>query len=54
MTHATGTRAAKHAMPFFEPKITPLGWKCPVCEKGNAPWAATCGHCRRNKAPTYG
>ena len=21
------------------------GWKCPVCEKGNAPHADKCGHC---------
>jgi hypothetical protein len=21
------------------------GWACPVCGKGNAPWAAKCGHC---------
>lgn len=21
------------------------GWKCPVCEKGNAPHANKCGHC---------
>ena len=21
------------------------GWKCPVCGKGNAPFALTCGHC---------
>jgi hypothetical protein len=21
------------------------GWECPVCHKGNAPFAAKCGHC---------
>ena len=25
------------------------GWKCPVCEKGNAPFAIKCGHCEGNK-----
>ena len=24
---------------------TPIGWACPVCNKGNAPDAKTCGHC---------
>lgn len=22
-----------------------LGWACPVCQKGVAPWAHKCGHC---------
>jgi len=21
------------------------GWECPVCHKGNAPFAIKCGHC---------
>ena len=25
--------------------LTPTGWRCPVCNKGNAPAAMTCGHC---------
>ena len=25
----------------------PIGWKCPVCNKGNAPDARWCGHCTR-------
>ncbi len=26
-----------------------VGWVCPVCGKGNAPWMPTCGHCVANK-----
>ena len=22
-----------------------IGWKCPVCGKGNSPFALKCGHC---------
>ena len=22
------------------------GWQCPVCHKGNAPFALKCGHCK--------
>jgi len=29
----------------------PVGWQCPTCGKGNAPWSATCGHCRRKEKP---
>ena len=25
------------------------GWACPVCNKGNAPDAKTCGHCARRE-----
>ena len=25
-----------------------VGWKCPVCGLGNAPFATSCGHCRRS------
>jgi hypothetical protein len=37
----------------LEYKSTPLpphqlGWKCPVCGRGNAPWMATCP-CNGNK-----
>lgn len=27
----------------FQPVITPLGWKCPICQCGVAPWQST--HC---------
>lgn len=27
------------------PQAIPVGWKCPVCGKGNAPWAVACHHC---------
>ena len=33
-----------------------IGWICPVCNKGNAPGTARCGHCaaREAKAPLLG
>ena len=30
---------------------SPTGWRCPVCQKGNAPHAIKCGHCA--DATTY-
>lgn len=27
------------------PQPIPVGWKCPVCGHGNAPWASYCYHC---------
>mgnify|MGYP006351812577 CR=1 FL=1 len=36
------------AMPWVTttpPKFVQVGWKCPVCEKGNAPIATYCYHC---------
>ena len=26
-----------------------IGWACPVCNKGNAPDAKTCGHCAKHE-----
>lgn len=26
------------------------GWECPVCHKGNAPFALKCGHCAASSA----
>ncbi len=28
-----------------------IGWACPVCNKGNAPDAKTCGHCAKHDEP---
>jgi hypothetical protein len=28
------------------PKSGAVGWACPVCGMGNAPFAMKCGHCR--------
>ena len=28
-----------------QPEIKRVGWECPVCHKGNAPFASKCGHC---------
>lgn len=33
----------------------PVGWKCPTCNHGNAPWAGSCGNCAAiewSKQPT--
>jgi hypothetical protein len=27
---------------FPEPTFGPVGWKCPVCGRGNAPWLLQC------------
>lgn len=27
-----------------------IGWECPVCHMGNAPFATHCGHCARKPA----
>jgi len=27
------------------PQPVPVGWKCPVCGYGNAPWASSCDNC---------
>lgn len=34
----------------------PVGWKCPVCGTGNAPWALSCQKCIEDAAvnwPTF-
>lgn len=28
-----------------------VGWECPVCHKGNAPFANRCEHCARADSP---
>ncbi len=29
--------------------LSHMGWACPVCHKGNAPGAKTCGHCAKQE-----
>ena len=35
------------------PILGPVGWTCPVCNKGNAPHADRCGHCADDARTTY-
>jgi predicted RNA-binding Zn-ribbon protein involved in translation (DUF1610 family) len=53
VTHACvrGVPAFYPAMPM--PAPTPpmqVGWRCPVCGLGNAPWIPYCAHCRDKAA----
>ncbi len=41
--HATGPSSVASAKE---------GWRCPVCNKGNAPAAMTCGHCAEQSRVT--
>lgn len=40
---STGTTSDGTSVPQQQ---APMGWVCPVCGRGNAPWAMTCIACR--------
>lgn len=39
---STGTTSDGTSVPQQQ---APMGWVCPVCGRGNAPWAMTCCGC---------
>lgn len=37
------TPSTPYDAPYYRPPMAPpIGWICPKCGRGNAPWASTC------------